>query len=392
MGTVTNERPGVYSSYEASKVTSYGSGSKAVGIVAMNEVVEAGAVYEILTPDQGLETFGSGVMADMISAALENGAVSVSCTVAGLVAVEAENGSVVEPDETGDEELETVDLEFGNYFDDDQGDDEVEVEEQFTVDYASAFALLEKVEGLSYIVCDSTDLEVQQLLRNSVVSASAERKERLAVVMCEPEAAVLEVVAQASELNCERVVLLAGQYVSEADAGVYVAAFAGMLAQETDPALPVHGLALEGVSGLEGNYVDAEIDALIRGGVTPLELGSGIVTVVRAVTTCTTVQGVADTTWKDLTTIMVVDDVIPSLRDSLRVKFQRSKNTEQTRGAVNAQVVLELEEKLSREIIVEYSDVTVEQSSEDGSVCLVSFSFAVAHGLNQIWLNAFVQV
>ena len=87
-----------------------------------------------------------------------------------------------------------------------------------------------------------------------------------------------------------------------------------------------------------------------------------------------------------------MDDVIPALRNSLRAKFQRAKNTEQSRGAIRAQTILELENKLGREIITGYDGVTVTALEENPTVCLVEFSFTVTHGLNQIWLTAHVTV
>ena len=55
-------------------------------------------------------------------------------------------------------------------------------------------------------------------------------------------------------------------------------------------------------------------------------------------------------------------------------------------------MVLELENKLAREIITGYDGVNVSADSTDPSRCLVDFSFAVAHGLNQIWLTAHITV
>ena len=123
-----------------------------------------------------------------------------------------------------------------------------------------------------------------------------------------------------------------------------------------------------------------------------MESSGGTVSVVRGVTTRTTTGGVADATWRELTTIRVVDDVIPTLRNALRAKFRRAKNTERSRGAIRAEVVLELENKLAREIITGYENVSVTADSEDPTRCLVDFSFTVAHGLNQIWLTAHVKV
>ena len=44
------------------------------------------------------------------------------------------------------------------------------------------------------------------------------------------------------------------------------------------------------------------------------------------------------------------------------------------------------------EIIDSYGEVTVTADAEDPTVCLVEFSFAVAHGLNQIYLTVHITV
>ena len=197
-------------------------------------------------------------------------------------------------------------------------------------------------------------------------------------------------------LNHERVVLVAPGGVDQngeaADGLGVAAAVAGAIAGESDPAVPLGGAVLTGLYGLSGRYSDGEMDRLILGGVTPVESLAGTVGVVRGVTTRTTTGEAADATWRDLTTIRIVDDVIPTLRRALRTKFQRAKNTAQSRGAIRAQVVLELENKKAREIITGYENVTVTADSQDPARCLVDFSFTVAHGLNQIWLTAHITV
>lgn len=125
---------------------------------------------------------------------------------------------------------------------------------------------------------------------------------------------------------------------------------------------------------------------------TALETLAGSYYVVRGVTTRTTTGGAADTAWRELTTILVVDEVIPGLRNALRARFSRAKNTAQTRGAIRSQTVMELEKRVTREIIDGYEDVTVTALEGDPTVCLVEFAFTVAHGLNQIWLSAHITV
>ncbi len=89
---------------------------------------------------------------------------------------------------------------------------------------------------------------------------------------------------------------------------------------------------------------------------------------------------------------LIVDDVIPAVRRALRSKFSRAKNTARSRGAIRSQVIVGLEKKVAAEIIERYGEVTVTASPEDPAVCLVEFSFAVAHGLNQIYLTVHITV
>ena len=235
----------------------------------------------------------------------------------------------------------------------------VPVEEE--ADYPAAFALLGEQESVKVVVCDSQTLSVQQALRDQVLADAQVRRERIAVVPGGAEESVSQLVARA-------------------------------ICGEGDPALPLGGVELRGIPGLALRYGESELDTLLQGGVTPVELAGGVCSVVRGVTTRTTTGGVSDSTWRELTTILVVDDVIPGVRKALRAKFPRAKNTAQTRGAVRSQVILELERKLASEIITGYGEVTVQPLEEAPTVCLVTFSFTVAHGLNQIWLSAQITV
>ena len=251
---------------------------------------------------------------------------------------------------------------------------------------ANAFALLSGEENVAITVCDSETLTVQQALRDSVKAASEARRERVAVVPGGTGESPGQLAERAGSLNCERVVLTAPGGARAA------AAVAGAIAGERDPAVPLGGAELKGLADLSARYDDNEIDTLVRGGVTPLENLAGVVSVVRGVTSRTKTGETPDSTWRELSTILIVDEVIPGLRSSLRSKFHRAKNTEQSRGAVRAQVVVELENRVSREIIDAYENVAVSALEEDPTVCLVEFSFAVVHGMNQIWLTAHITV
>ena len=349
MSTIIHERPGVYSSYDASTVVRSGVGSKVVGIAAQSEKGAVDAVTLLTSYAAGVTAFGeTGVMTPLLRLLFLNGATAVK-------AVRVESSTA----------------------------------------YTDAFDLLALEEDIQIVVCDSADATVQQALRTSIESASGARRERIAVVGGDDED-VTELTTHASQLNSERMVLVGPDVLDTAGeslSGVYAAAaLAGLLASSADPAVPINGAALQGLGGVAVQYSDNDVDLLVRGGVTPLEAVGGVVSPIRGITTRTKTGGTADSTWRELTTILIVDDVIPAVRTALRSKFSRAKNTTQTRGAIRSQVIVELERKVAQEIIDSYGDVTAEVDTADPTVCVVEFSFSVSHGLNQIYLTAHITV
>ena len=346
MSVTNHERPGVYSRYDASTVVKGRGGGRCVGLAALCGTGTAGTLYTFNRYEEAVTAFGGEeTLTELVQLLFLNGAAQVKA-----VPVAEEAG------------------------------------------YKAAFSVLEAAEDIAVVVCDSGELTVQQALRDSVKAASEARRERIAGVGGKAGENATALVQRAEGLNSERVVLVAPGISEEAGGALVAAAVAGAICGEGDPALPLGGVELRGIPGLALRYGESELDTLLQGGVTPVELAGGVCSVVRGVTTRTTTGGVSDSTWRELTTILVVDDVIPGVRNALRAKFPRAKNTAQTRGAVRSQVILELERKLASEIITGYGEVTVQPLEEAPTVCLVTFSFTVAHGLNQIWLSAQITV
>lgn len=354
MSAILHERPGVYSSYDASSAVSSGTAAKTVGVAAKAVRGAVNTPVTLTGYTAGISAFGEDItpgMSAILRLLFANGASTV-------VAVRvADAGS--------------------------------------TEDYTAAFAALSDVEAVQILVCDSGDTAVQQALRSAVEQASESRRERIAVVGGSDETPA-GLVAHAADLNSERMVLVGPDGLDsdgETLPGVFcAAALAGAVAANRDPAVPMNGAALSGLGGLGTAYGDNDIDLLVRGGVTPLESVAGVISPVRCVTTRTTTGGAADTTWRELTTILIVDDVIPTVRSALRSKFSRTKNTAQTRSAIRSQVIVELGKKVRAEIIDSYGSVTAAASEDDPTVCEVEFDFTVTHGLNQIYLTAHITV
>ena len=353
MSETRHERPGVYSAYDASAVVSAGAAPKNIGVAAKAAGGTVGAAVTLTGYAAGVRAFGEDTEAGMstiLKLLFQNGASSVTA---------------------------------------------VRVADEGTLaDYEAAFAVLSG-QDVQVVVCDSGEVRVHQALRAAVESDSAVRRERIAVVGGSGETAA-ELVSHAAELNSERVVLV-GPDALDSDGGTLpgvfaAAAVAGVIAAGTDPAVPLNGAELRGLGGLAASYSDNEIDLLVRGGVTPLESVSGIIAPVRGITTRTTTGGAADATWRELTTILIVDDIIPAVRGALRSKFARTKNTARNRGAIRSQVIVELEKKVAAEIIDSYGEVAASADPDDPTVCLVEFGFAVAHGLNQIYLTVHITI
>lgn len=335
-----NERPGVYSTYEVTNSVRGAAQGGVVGIAASSEMCLGEGAIRISTRAAALEKFGFCALTELCSLALRNGASAVyAVSVSG------------------------------------------------TAQYASAFETLCRIEDIGTMLCDSRDAAVHVTMAESILGASESYRYRIGVV--EAAGAVSELTAAAKAINCERIVLCAAD--TDADKGYAAAALAGAIAATTDPALPLNGAELLGISPAL-KYSDDEVNELVRSGVSVLEQSGGSAMVLRAVTTRSMTGGVSDITWRELTTVRIIDHVIPGIRDALRRRFTRAKNTEQTRGAIRTQVVIELEDRKSREIIDDYGDVTAEASESDPTVCEVAFGFTVAHGLNHIQLTAKITV
>ncbi len=252
---------------------------------------------------------------------------------------------------------------------------------QVTADYVAGFELLMKEEDVTVMLCDSEDAAVFESMRDCILNGGENFKYRIGIAGASADVNAL--CEMAESINCERMVL-----VPDVNAAF---ALAGAILGTEDPSLPYNGAALSGVEA-EFNYTDGEIITLLQGGVTPLRTVGGVCEAVRCVTTKTTTDGVSDTTWRDINTVLITDYVIPQIRAVLKSMFTRAKNTERTRGAVRTQVVIALERMVDMGIIESYGNVTAEKSDTDPSVCQVNFEFTAAGGMHSIVIAAGITV
>lgn len=344
-----HERPGVYSDFEASAVYAGTLSGKTVGLAAQSGA-EAG-LYTVTSGADAARFAGDAVLYPMLHLLLQNGV--------GKVLVYALESATVEA-------------------------------------YTEAIrAILAKKEA-RILLTDSDSAQVADVLKTAVETASKERNECIAVVgVAEQNDAAR--IAFAGAINSPRVIVTAPESYRSSGSGdksaaYSAAALAGLIAAQTDPALPLGGARLAGLEAVDTAWTESAMDLLIRGGITPLEYVDGGVSVVRGVTSKTTESGASDPTWKEITTILTVDDVITGIRSALQAKFRRAKNNAATRSAIRDQVVIELEGRLRRQIIDFYDGLSVAANADDPTACDVIFSFGVTHGLSHILLTAHITV
>ena len=338
----TNERPGVYTSYEVSGSLYGGRVGSAVGLAATATGGETGQVVLLSGYAQAQEVFGGGNLVKIAEILFRNGAPKV-------YAVKVEGTA-----------------------------------------YTPGFEALMEQEDIRFMVCDHRGGGIHVLMDAAIKAGGERSKYRIGIVETD-KTDTDGLIMAANILNSERMMIVS-HFETEGTPGAVAAAVCGVAAGSGDPALPLNGAQLKGLGAIGANYSDEDVSLLIGEGVSIVETVGGVKSIVRAVSSRTLTNEVKDYTWREISTVMILDEVIPSIRDGLKLKFSRAKNNAQTRGAIRTQVLVALEAYLRREIIDSYGEINVEASAEDPTCCLVSFAFTVAHGLNKIELKAHITV
>ncbi len=344
---ISTQRPGIYSQYLSSGIYS-SSLSGTVAIIARNEKMDPSSTHEISRDTEADSLFeDKGLAHSMCCLALLNGARKVLFVCAG-------NGNLDE--------------------------------------YQAAFELTEDIENISCIVCDSTERAVNTMLKESVVSASEKQNERIGIASCD----ISYVQDFVEEMQCERLVAFSQKAAISEESGYegsyLCAALAGIIASNADPGQSFNGVKLQGIHKLEEKYSEEDIEDKLLKGITVFETIAGYIEAIRVVSSRTSTNGSSDMTYHDINVVMIIDDVIKDTRESLKNMISYSKNNEASRTAISTQCCVVLERKKQEQLINSYETPVVSADETDPSVCYVELKFAVARGLNQILITAYVAV
>jgi len=242
-------------------------------------------------------------------------------------------------------------------------------------------------EDIGALVCD---LEAGDagILKTYLADCAGRRREQVAFT---GRTVSSEALALADALNDERAVVCCpgSSYRGSYADGLYTcAALAGMMLADGDPVHNWNGQILPLLESC-ARLPEQEVQALLAGGVTVFEGRGGEVSCIRALTTRTKRNGAPDRTMSSLNTILIVDDVIRTVRDSLE---HRLRGTRLSLETVKSQVMVELSSKKDSGIIESFAVPVVKTHPNDPAVCVVEMVFKAAHVLSQIHIMAFVRV
>lgn len=347
MSFTASERPGVFLDYVNSCVAHPDYDNRIVGIVAGSSLTPEGIIYITKTKD-AIDNFGaSSTITKLCDIALKNGAYKIAA-----VAV-AEN----------------------------------------SLNYGSAFTLLENQDNICAVMCDSENLGMQNLLEESINNASNNKNRRIGIVS---RSSVLKILDWASYFNNERMVLIVQRSTDNSQnilpACYIAAAMLGLIAKNADPTSSFNGAVLNGINNLPANLSESDVDDYIKNGITTFECNNSKVKLIRAVTSRTKTGEELDYTFRDLNTTLIIDEIISSISETLSSFIKEAKNNKITLSAILTQTIIKLEEYMESNIIDSYEKPQVSISEDDPSVCIVKLDFSVLRELNQINISAHLKI
>ncbi|MBQ9106436.1 MAG: hypothetical protein IJY56_00935 [Clostridia bacterium] len=332
-------RPGVYVS--RGEIFSRGAKGRSVFIISGSAEGD-GKIFEAVrgkTPFEGNESQGD--LAVLCAAALENGAAKVYAACPG-----------------GDMTL------------------------QLLLDEASAR------EDVAAVLC--TVVDAAEAVCKSCASDSAAGRERICVIAAD---SLESAQSLAGSLNSERAVVT-GQSVSFKGVSSYAlagAAVAGAVCEGYVSGRTLTGRMMDGIS-VDDQLRDAQVVEAISCGITVVENTPKGAQIVRAVTSRTTVDGMPDNSYRDLSVVTSADKVIAEVRQMLSERLAFAKNNADTRRAISSQTVILLEEKLRQGLIDDYEVPCVTADKDDPSVCILPLTFTPACALCSISVSASVRL
>lgn len=265
----------------------------------------------------------------------------------------------------------------------------VPIENATAAQYQTAIDSLCDRPATRVVVCYGADSTVLAYLKERIAADSLMQKEKIALCASGTADGALTL---AGSLNSERMMVCAGigEAGGEKDSFYIACAMAGLLACTADPSSNLNGSALTGVTALESEFSESEIQRMLSGGVTPFETVGGAVECIKPVSARTTTDGVSDRSWHSIGIVMTIDYCMRRIRDMLKIQLKGAKNNLATRESIRSQVALELSNLCQSGILDDFGPPNVYKSDSDPGVCMVELSFKVSGAMDMIHVAAHI--
>ena len=257
-------------------------------------------------------------------------------------------------------------------------------------DLTAALALLENEDNIAAVICTADSDADKTALLAYVEREQARLQEKIAFIG--GNGTPTEAAASAKKLNHPRCCLCypgaVGADGTEAASAFSAAALAAAVLAADDPVYNWNSAQLPGLSHCE-RLAEEDIQALLAAGVTVLEEKAQAVRCIRAVTTKTGTAGVPDNTLRALNTVLIIDDVMRSLRETLQARMAGRRLSP---DSIRTQAAVVLAEKQEDGILESFAVPEVYTAPEDPTVCVVEIAFRVAQVLSQIHIVAHINI
>lgn len=237
------------------------------------------------------------------------------------------------------------------------------------------------------IITDSDDAKVIAAVKDHLIVAESNDMFRYSVFGTTKTTQV-ELAQFAKTVDSNRIFIVAPQMLIGTENAHQQICAAGLTAaimvETSDPALPMNGVNIKGFSGVGILMLSAEMDALVKAGVTPIYDEDMTPAIWRLVTSAQN-----DQVWQEGSTRFIADHVLESVENMLRKNYKRTKNVTRVLNAIRDDVKLTLQTLNELEIIENFdeSTVTVSKDPTDRYGALIDYEFDVVTPLYTITIN-----
>ncbi len=256
--------------------------------------------------------------------------------------------------------------------------------------YFDAIDTLIENEDVYLIICDIYPDEIKNYLKNAVSNLNCDNP-KLAVIALDdyPESADTP-----QYYNSNRILLSSPKITfDQNDLNVSNAVLAAMISDCDDINSNLIGESVQGRFYIGSSPTEAQVDTALRYGVNVFEQYGNSIELIKGVTTKTLDEDLnTDNTFRNLSVTLILDTVLPEIKNTLKSKISRFKNNLTSLDTIKSLVVCCLRDYADDGIISEYSTPVVYLDSEESTTAIINLSFAVAEGLSQIYINANISV